>query len=262
MRLFKHEHSIDLVDHVGKENGEAPSDPSDDAAASVNLDQTQPEVPAGPTGSGATERGQDDAPAESGIDTDHWVEETEKAVARAKAVGTPAAWRTRHRPPLSWRRWHKPCVSRLMRTRSRSKPPERPSWRRTTPKLPPRWTPTRCGPLNKPPRLRKRQHKERKSPRSWRPTRRQKAGQTAQAAPKAVESAQVAAQAAAKAKATADQLDEIVGRARRVNTPEAWSEALQIASAASAMWSGHPSPLDGRLEAPDQETDAGEAATD
>jgi len=34
----------------------------------------------------------------------------------------------------------------------------------------------------------------------------------------------------AKAKATADQLDQIVIKAREANTPEAWSEALQIAT--------------------------------
>jgi len=58
------------------------------------------------------------------------------------------------------------------------------------------------------------------------------AEQTAQASPQAMESSQLAAQAAAEATATADHLDQIVIKAREANTPEAWSEALQIAAEA------------------------------
>jgi hypothetical protein len=59
---------------------------------------------------------------------------------------------------------------------------------------------------------------------------RQKAEQAALEAPEALESAELAAQAVAQARATADQLDQIVIKAREANTPEAWSEALQIAT--------------------------------
>jgi len=61
---------------------------------------------------------------------------------------------------------------------------------------------------------------------------RQKAEQAAQEAPEALESAERAAQALAQAKATADQLDQLVIKAREANTPEAWSQALQLATEA------------------------------
>ena len=63
-------------------------------------------------------------------------------------------------------------------------------------------------------------------------TARRKVEQTTQEAPKAVESARLATQTAATAKAKADHLDQIVIKAREANTPEAWSEALQIATEA------------------------------
>jgi hypothetical protein len=56
------------------------------------------------------------------------------------------------------------------------------------------------------------------------------AEQTAQAAPKALESAQAAKQAAADAKSTADRLDQMIVRAREANTPQAWSDAMQVAA--------------------------------
>jgi len=59
---------------------------------------------------------------------------------------------------------------------------------------------------------------------------RQRADQMVQAIPKAVESARFAAQEAANAKARTDHLDQIVIKAQEANTPEAWSEALQIAT--------------------------------
>ena len=64
---------------------------------------------------------------------------------------------------------------------------------------------------------------------------RHKAEQMARAAPHAVESAQIATQAAANAGARADELDQIVARARSVNTAQAWSEAMQVALATSAL---------------------------
>jgi hypothetical protein len=65
------------------------------------------------------------------------------------------------------------------------------------------------------------------------------AEQTALMAPRAVESAHLATQAAVDARSTADQLDQLVSTARKANTPQAWSEALQIAS---AIWASETGP--------------------
>jgi hypothetical protein len=60
----------------------------------------------------------------------------------------------------------------------------------------------------------------------------QVAERTAQATPKFAESARIAQQAAADAEAKAKGLDEIVTEARKVNSPEAWSRALELATRA------------------------------
>jgi len=60
----------------------------------------------------------------------------------------------------------------------------------------------------------------------------QKAEQMAEAAPKAVNRAEVAHEAAANAKTNADALETEVEKASEANTPEAWTEALRIVTAA------------------------------
>jgi len=64
---------------------------------------------------------------------------------------------------------------------------------------------------------------------------RRTAEQTTRAAEVAGRQAQEAAQAAAKARESVDELDQMVARARETNTPNAWSEALRIASEVRAM---------------------------
>ena len=56
------------------------------------------------------------------------------------------------------------------------------------------------------------------------------AQQMSQAAPEAAESARVAVQQAAIAKGASEELDKVVARALDVNTPDAWSKAMKIAS--------------------------------
>ena len=60
----------------------------------------------------------------------------------------------------------------------------------------------------------------------------QKAEQMAEAAPKAVNRAEVASEAATSAKAKADELETEVEKASQANTPQAWTEALRIVTAA------------------------------
>ncbi len=62
----------------------------------------------------------------------------------------------------------------------------------------------------------------------------QVAERTAQATPKFAESARTAQQCAADAELKAKGLDEIVTEARKVNSPEAWSKALELATRAIA----------------------------
>jgi hypothetical protein len=59
------------------------------------------------------------------------------------------------------------------------------------------------------------------------------AEQSAQAVPRIAEVAKVAAQAATEARRMAQRLEEIVAKACTANTPEDWSEALKLASVAT-----------------------------
>ena len=63
----------------------------------------------------------------------------------------------------------------------------------------------------------------------------QRAEQMAQAAPKAIDAAETAAQAAATTKGTVEQLDQVVAKARHANTPEAWNEARHIVTSTWPM---------------------------
>jgi len=265
MRLFKRANSVDLVHDNDKKITEELGTPPEKAPASPQPAEPPSETPvagAGPGGPGPVAEAEpeseprdvepvaDDARAENQSATDKWVQETEEAVAQARERGTPAAWRnaaqaagvvaemaqtmrvTTHAHELAERLARAAEVAAqeasaathaaadAMRAAEQSAQVAEEAARTA--------------------------HAAAQAASDAK----QKTEQTARAAPKAVETAQAAARAAADAKATADQLDQVVVAARQANTPEAWSEALQVAAAVWAKESGHTPAPGARLEAP------------
>jgi hypothetical protein len=141
--------------------------------------------------------------AKEAHDLDNWAEEAEKAVARAHAVGTSAAWREATQAAI--------VVSEMAQTMQAAAEAKQTAEQKA--------------------QAAKEAAQVAEVASQAAADAIQTAARTAQAAPDAAEGARVAAQAAAAAKHKARELEGIVAKARAANTPAAWSEALQLADA-------------------------------
>jgi len=249
MRLFKRPTSNGLSHDDGNESRAAPGARADEAVS------VAPDVvpPAPPADDRKPERGElriDDPRAVVKGPVEQWVDETEKAVARAREVGSPAAWRTAAQAAVVVAEMaqtmrvttHAHQIAEQLAHAAEIAAHEAHEATQAAAEA------TRAADA-KNRAAEEAEHAAQIAAQAAANARR-KTERTAQAAPKAVEAAQIAAQAAANARGTADQLDQVVARARQANTPEAWSEALQIAAALWAKEAGPNTSPEDRLERP------------
>jgi len=211
--------------------GETPSAPSDEVP-SINLDVAPLETPATDVQTEGAENRADDASVGHEEPADHWVREAGKAVATAWTVGTPSAWRNAARAAVVVAE-----IAQTMRMTTYARQiAQQLGQTAEEAALHAQSAQQAAGDA-----MRMAEQTALAAEEAAQAARvavqvalnaRQNAEQMGQAAPNAVESAQLAAQASATATATADHLDQIVIKAREANTPEAWSDALQIAAEA------------------------------
>ncbi len=204
----------------------------------------EPAPPGEATNDGGTARAEstvDDTPATK-QDTDTWVAMTEKAVANARSTGTAAAWRN-----AAQAAGVVADMAQTMRVTAHAHQIAEQLAQAATTAAQQAHTATLAAAdatrtAEQTAQAAKVAAQQARAATLAATSARQKAEQTAQAAPRAVESAQVATQAAANAKSTVDQLDHAVANARQANTPEAWSKALQMATAAWTIDADQASP--------------------
>jgi len=249
VRLFRQDKSKGLVHDNGKASPEsaadetAPTSPVDEPPSSA-ADEVV--TSANPDTSTTAEASPDDSKAEKAESTaetspahdaaaDHWIKETEKAVATAREVGTPAAWRNAARAAVVVAE-----MAQTMRVTTHAHGIAEQLLQAAEAAVQQAQLASQAAAdamrtAEQTSHAAEGAAREAHVAAQMATSTRQRAEQMAQAAPKAVESARIAAQAAADAKARADELDQIVLRARDVNTPEAWNEAMQIAATTCAI---------------------------
>jgi len=247
MRL-KRPTSIGLNHDDGTESGAAPGARSDKAVPVGHAAPT--EAPADDRKPEGGKPGIDDPRPVVNGPVEQWVDETERAVVRAREVGSPAAWRTAAQAAVVVAE-----MAQTMRVTTHAHQiAEQLAHAAEIAAQEAHEATQAAAEATQAANVKKRAAEEAEHAAQVAAlaaaSARRKTEQTALAAPKAVEAARVAAQAAANARGTADQLDQVVTRARQVNTPEAWSEALQIAAALWAKETGPNTSPEDRLERP------------
>ena len=214
---------------------EAPTGPSEAGAAHLDPDVAPSETSDTYAQTEGTERKTNDVSAGHEEPVDQWVREADKLVAIAWAVGTPDAWRSAARAAVVVAE-----IAQTMRVITHAHQIAEHTTRAAEEAV----DQARTAQATIDDAMRRAEHMAQAAEEAARAARvaadiaadaRQKAEKTAQATPQVLESAQIAAQAAAKAKARAGHLDQIVIKAGETNTPEGWSEALQIAVEASGF---------------------------
>jgi len=209
---------------------EAPTALSDDAGPSLHSEVTRVEIVALEAETEGARLSEGDTPADE-ESADHWVKEADRAVATAVNVGTPAAWRSAAQAAVVVAE-----IAQTMRVTAHA----RQIAQQLASAAEDAATHAHSAQEAVDDAMRTASHATQAAEEAAEEARvaaaivadaRQKAEQTAQEAPKAAAAAQIAVEAAANAKAKADRLDQIVTKARESNTPEAWSEALQVAAA-------------------------------
>ena len=162
----------------------------------------------------------------------NWAEETEKAVARARAVGTPEAWQAAAQAAV--------VVSELARTMEAEVSALQTAEQTATTaqeteeaaKVAAQAAADAKQTVQQTDRAVQEAEEAAKVAAQAAADAKQLAEQTAQAAPQVAEVARVAAQRAGDAKHKAEGLEAIVAKARAANTPAAWREALELATVA------------------------------
>jgi len=197
---------------------------------------------------------------ENGLDVATWVGETEKAVTKAREVGTPGAWQdAAHAAQVVseiaqtlqvMTNAHQIAEQKIQSAEAATRQATLATHAADEAKRKAEQTGQAADEAAQVARVAAKSADEAK----------RTADQTSLMAPRAVDSAQLATQAAVDAKGTADQLDQLVSTARKANTPEAWSEALQIATAIWASETGQKTTAGLVNGTSDAKPDADEAA--
>lgn len=217
---------------AGADGGEADrsGDSQDEAAApfegSPSPGRQQGDRGAGEPANEAIARGDGQAAAD-------WVRETERAVARAQAAGTPEAWGEAARSAAVVAE-----MAQIMQAAADATQVSRRLARAAKEAVEAAETAARAASeAEEAVQVTTRAAQEaaeaaRVAERAAADARRT-ADQTAEAKPRLAEAARQAEEAAQQAEGNARELEDIVARARRANTPEAWSEALRQVEARS-----------------------------
>jgi hypothetical protein len=214
------------------------SAPPEEAPAPVTIGTTTAKKPDTDGKARWAERIIGDTKSAKGEDVDAWVGETEKAVARARATGSPASWQNAAQAARTvseiaqtlqvMTHAHQIAEQRALAAEAAGRQATVATQAAEEAKLAATQTAQAAEQAALVANAAAKAADEA----------RRKAEQTAQASPTALQSAHTATQAAADAKSTSDQLDQLVATARQANTPDAWSEALQIATAIWASQTG------------------------
>jgi hypothetical protein len=169
---------------------------------------------------------------EEAHETNNWAEETERAVARARAVGTPAAWEEAAQAAV--------VVSEMARTMQAAADAKQTAEQMA--KAAQEAADAAKGATKAAAEAKQTAEQMAKAAQEAADAAKvaakaaadakQTAEQAAQAIPQSAEAAKVAVQAADSAKDKAQSLEVIVKNARAANTPAAWSEAAQLAAVA------------------------------
>ena len=210
--------------------GEAPAEPRDDEHAAEGDAVVADGLYQG--GASTTQRTPDVAHQTN--EADHWAEVTEKAVARARAVGTPTAWRDAAQAAI--------VVSEIAQTMQVAADVKQMAALRgqaASDAAQAAQVATQAAADAK----RAAEQKALAAREAAQAARianqaaadaKQTAEKRAQAAPEAAQASRLAAQVAADAKRKAQELEKTVTKARATNTPAAWSEALKVAEVVAA----------------------------
>jgi hypothetical protein len=238
MRLSKRPIPSDIGNHDDKEGGIGPGAGSDEPVSREPKITAPERRSTHPTPDGSKPSA-DEPRAEVNGAVAQWVDQTEKAVARARDIGTPTAWRTAAQAAVVVAE-----MAQTMRVTTHAHAiAEQLAYASEIAAEDAHRATQAAADAGREADLKTRAAEEAEQAAQVASlaaaTARRKTEQAAQVAPKAVEMARVAAQAAAEARSVADQLDEVVGKARQANTPEAWSQALQIAA---ALWTKETGP--------------------